>query len=143
MDRQYSPHICLAYQVLLPSQPGDSKRNSNAWEQGLWAAKVGATTVGIGALFAITGIMLAILQAQLSSILSGMDVKERCCTSCCSTPISFNNRHFATSSTSLETLVFLRGIVLVKQCAMNTLPSGHVLKSSRSQEKVGPTRPGF
>ena len=34
-------------QVLLPAQPGDAKKHSNAWEQGLWAAKVGATTVGI------------------------------------------------------------------------------------------------
>ena len=42
-------------QVLLPAQPGDAKKHSNAWEQGLWAAKVGATTVGIGALFAVTG----------------------------------------------------------------------------------------
>ena len=87
-----TPHVCLAYQVLLPSQPGDSKKNSNAWEQGLWAAKVGATTVGIGALFAITGINFAILQALSSSILSGMDIRERCCTSCCSKPMRCNDQ---------------------------------------------------
>ena len=45
----------LRMQVLLPAQPGDAKKHSNAWEQGLWAAKVGVTTVGIGALFAVTG----------------------------------------------------------------------------------------
>jgi hypothetical protein len=45
----------LRMQVLLPDHPGDAKKHSNAWEQGLWAAKVGATTVGIGALFAVTG----------------------------------------------------------------------------------------
>ena len=45
----------FAWQVLLPAQPGAGKKQGTAWEQGLWAAKVGATTVGIGALFAVTG----------------------------------------------------------------------------------------
>lgn len=45
----------FAWQVLLPAQPGAGEKQGTAWEQGLWAAKVGATTVGIGALFAVTG----------------------------------------------------------------------------------------
>lgn len=46
----------LAYQLLLPQEPGQVRnRPTTAWEQGLWAAKVGATTVGVGALFAVTG----------------------------------------------------------------------------------------
>lgn len=66
--------LCSAAQVLLPSQPGDAKKHSNTWEQGLWAAKVGATTVGIGALFAVTG-------AEVSSA-------SPCCPETC------DNRHF-------------------------------------------------
>lgn len=48
----------LAYQLLLPAQPDSPTRKTRAataWENSIWAAKVGATTVGIGALFALTG----------------------------------------------------------------------------------------
>ncbi|BDA42345.1 probable transmembrane and coiled-coil domain-containing protein 4 at C-terminar half [Coccomyxa sp. Obi] len=47
----------LAYQLLLPLEPDGQqpKRAATAWENSIWAAKIGATTVGIGALFALTG----------------------------------------------------------------------------------------
>ncbi|KAK9909726.1 hypothetical protein WJX75_006627 [Coccomyxa subellipsoidea] len=48
----------LAYQLLLPADEPDGrhkKRAATAWENSVWAAKIGATTVGIGALFALTG----------------------------------------------------------------------------------------
>ncbi|CAL8467974.1 g7512 [Coccomyxa elongata] len=47
----------LAYQLLLPPEPDGQrrKRAATAWENSIWAAKIGATTVGIGALFALTG----------------------------------------------------------------------------------------
>ena len=58
---------CPPVQVLLPSQAGGAKKYSNVWEQGLWAAKIGATTVGIGALFAVTGAEPTALRCTASS----------------------------------------------------------------------------
>jgi hypothetical protein len=55
----------LAYQLLLPEEHGKpSARLRTAWEQGIWAAKVGATTVGVGALFAVTGGSLLVMWMQ-------------------------------------------------------------------------------
>lgn len=49
----------LAYQLLLPMEADGQrpKRAATAWENSIWAAKIGATTVGIGALFALTGVL--------------------------------------------------------------------------------------
>ena len=45
----------LAWQLALPRDRSGARRPATAWEQAAWAAKIGATTVGIGALFAVTG----------------------------------------------------------------------------------------
>eukprot|EP00884_Botryococcus_braunii_P013340 jgi/Botrbrau1/22006/Bobra.0024s0022.1 len=45
----------LAYRLLLPNGHQDTRVPTNAWEIGVRAAKIGATTVGIGALFALSG----------------------------------------------------------------------------------------
>jgi len=44
----------LAYQLLLPAGPA-AQAGPTAWQRGLRAAKIGATGVGVGALFAVTG----------------------------------------------------------------------------------------
>ncbi len=44
----------LAYQLLLPAGPA-APAGPTAWQRGLRAAKIGATGVGVGALFAVTG----------------------------------------------------------------------------------------
>lgn len=45
----------LAYRLLLPNGGNGARPPTNAWEVGLRAAAIGATTVGVGALFALTG----------------------------------------------------------------------------------------
>lgn len=44
----------LAYQVMLP-EGLCAKAEMTSWQRGIRAAKIGATGVGIGALFALTG----------------------------------------------------------------------------------------
>jgi hypothetical protein len=46
----------LAYRLLLPQEGGGGRPAATAWDVGMKAAKIGATTVGIGALFALTGV---------------------------------------------------------------------------------------
>lgn len=70
----------LAYQVLLPAQPGDPKKQGTAWEQGLWAAKVGATTVGIGALFAVTGAFRILFTSMATHTFSTLPACYLCMT---------------------------------------------------------------
>ena len=44
----------LVYRLLLPPEEA-SKAKSTPWDQGMRAAKIGAASLGIGAIFAVTG----------------------------------------------------------------------------------------
>ena len=44
----------LVYRLLLPPEEA-SKAKSTPWDQGVRAAKIGAASLGIGAIFAVTG----------------------------------------------------------------------------------------
>ncbi|KAK9817178.1 hypothetical protein WJX72_010703 [[Myrmecia] bisecta] len=44
-----------AYQLLVPEEGTDKKREMTVWEKSIWAAKIGGAAVGAGALFAVTG----------------------------------------------------------------------------------------
>lgn len=48
----------LVHRLLLPPEEA-SKAKANPWEQGVRAAKIGAASLGIGAIFAVTGITCA------------------------------------------------------------------------------------
>ena len=44
----------LVYRLLLPPEEA-SKAKATPWDQGMRAAKIGAASLGIGAIFAVTG----------------------------------------------------------------------------------------